>query len=136
MVPEHSFRAMAFVDDAKKYVLSLKVGSAERLILDYLLNNAAGRNNARAWPEIDEFLQKNGHKIRQQRFQQGLLKSSREGTIFIAANDHGESRGYFLIKDRQDAEIMQNWYRRRIQTEQGHLDQLNNLVNHHFGKKP
>jgi hypothetical protein len=123
---------MPFLDEAKLHVQKLPVGSVERCILAFLLANAVGRHNAVTWPTIEKHLQRHGHSIRQQTFQQGLLKQSREGSVFIGSNDHGEGRGYFLIQDREDAEVMRVWYLRRIQVEQGHLDQLDHLIALHF----
>jgi hypothetical protein len=66
-------------------------------------------------------------------FSKGLLKKTREGSIYIASNDHGDGRGYFLIQDGEDAEVMQRWYLRRIQVEREHLAQLDQLITQHFG---
>jgi hypothetical protein len=51
-----------------------------------------------------------------------------EKEIFIGSNDHGLGRGYFLIQDKDDAEIMRQWYQHRIQVEQEHLIQLEALI--------
>jgi hypothetical protein len=123
---------MPFLDAAKTHVQTLSVGSVERRILEFLLANSVGRQNAVTWPTIEKYLRNHGHSIRQQSFQQGLLKQSREGSVFIGSNDHGEGRGYFLIQDREDAEVMRSWYLRRIQVEQGHLNQLEKLMHEHF----
>jgi hypothetical protein len=126
---------MPFIHDAKNYAQTLTPGSTERLILDYLLENGVGRHNAQPWSAIETHLEKRGKTIRQQTFQQGLLKKSRECSLFIGSNDHGEGRGYFLIQDREDAEIIRNWYQRRIQVEQEHLDHLDKLITQQFDKK-
>ncbi len=119
---------MAFLDSAQKYVSTLQSGSKERFILEFLLNNAVGRYNAQPWPAIEKHLKLKGIEIRQQTFQQGLLKQSRTGEIFIGSNDHDPSRGYFIIKDKEDAEVMKQWYEKRIGIEQGHLDHLEKLM--------
>jgi len=119
---------MPFVSEAQNYALTLQAGSNERLILEYLFKNALGRANSKTWSDIDTYLKQNGVKIRQQTFQQGLLKKSREGEIFIGSNDHGLGRGYFLIQDKADAEIMRQRYQHRIQVEQEHLNQLEALI--------
>ena len=119
---------MPFVSAAQNYALTLQAGSNERLILEYLFKNALGRANSKTWSDIDTYLKQNGVKIRQQTFQQGLLKKSREGEIFIGSNDHGLGRGYFLIQDKADAEIMRQRYQHRIQVEQEHLNQLEALI--------
>jgi hypothetical protein len=123
---------MPFSDEAKIQVQRLPIGSVERCILQFLLANALGRHNAVTWPTIKRHLERHGHSSRQQTFQQGLLKQSREGSVFIGSNDHGVGQGYFLIQDKEDAEVMRGFYRRRIAVEQGHLTQLDNLINSHF----
>jgi hypothetical protein len=120
---------MPFVNSAQKYTQKLPVGSVERVIMEFLLQNAIGRHNSQPWSALDTHLQQHGHHIRQQTFQQGLLKRTREGEVFIGSNDHGIGRGYFLIQDREDADIIRQWYLRRIQIEQGHLNQLDALIN-------
>ena len=59
---------------------------------------------------------------------QGLLKQSRTGEVFIGSNDHEPCKGYFLIQDKEDAEVMKRWYEKRIGIEQGHLDHLKRLI--------
>jgi len=120
---------MPFLNAAQIYIQQLPAGSADRLIMEFLLQNAVGRHNSQPWSALDAHLQRHDIQIRQQTFQQGLLKRSREGEVFIGSNDHGIGRGYFLIQDREDAEVMRQWYLRRIQIEQGHLDQLQALIN-------
>jgi hypothetical protein len=120
---------MPFLNSAQAYTQQLPAGSVERVLMEFLLQNAVGRHNSQPWSALDAHLQQHGHTIRQQTFQQGLLKRSREGEIFIGSNDHGIGRGYFLIRDREDAEIMRQWYLRRIQIERGHLNQLDALIN-------
>lgn len=123
---------MPFLEAAKTHVQTLAAGSVERCILEYLLANAVGRHSAVTWPTIEDHLRQRGRSVRQQSFQQGLLKQSREGSVYIGSNDHGPGRGYFLIQDREDAEIMRQWYLRRIQVEQKHLDQLEKLIREEF----
>src|SRR4051812_20579641 len=78
---------MPFLDAAKNYVNSLKAGSTERLVLEFLLKNGVGHKNTQPWSTIENHLQKNGIFVRQQTFQQGLLKRSRSGDVFIGSND-------------------------------------------------
>jgi hypothetical protein len=119
---------MPFLDAAKKHVNSLTPGSTERLILEFLLKNGVGHQNAQPWSVIETYLKKNGVFIRQQTSQQGLLKQSRSGDFFIGSNDHDPGRGYFLIQEKEDAELIQRWYTRRIEVEQVHLDHLQDLM--------
>lgn len=120
---------MPFLESIRQRVATYPPGSAERLILDYLLQNAVGRADARPWSAIEAHLQQHGLEVRLQTFQQGLLKNSREGDMYIGSNDHNPYRGYFIIAERQDAELMAQWYNRRIATEQERLNHLTQLIN-------
>lgn len=64
----------------------------------------------------------------QQAFQQTVLKETRSNNIFIGSNDHGKSRGYFLIENDQDAQIMRDWYQNRINKELTNLQHLDALM--------
>lgn len=113
-----------FIESIKKHVASLPDGMPEKILLDFLLANCVGHTNAKPWDVIDRHLQRHGIHWRAQDFQQGLLKQSREGPMYIGSNDHGDSRGYFLIESPEDAEVMAAWYRKRIATEQQRLNHL------------
>ena len=115
---------MPFVAAARARVANLPKGSEERIILEFLLNNGVGRANAQPWNQIEAHLAAHGITMSQQKFQQGLLKETRENDIFIGSNDHGHARGYFLIEDISDAEMMRDWYTRRMRVEKSRLDNL------------
>lgn len=115
---------MSFVNNARTRAASLPFGNEEKLVLDFLIVNGVGRMNAQPWGVLEAYLSSNGVSMTQQRFQQGILKQTRENDVFIGSNDHGRSRGYFLIDTIQDAEMMRDWYQRRIDTEQNRLDNL------------
>lgn len=112
---------MPFIVSARKRLATLSPKSEKAILLDYLLRHAVGRNNAKSWPVIETYLQSKGVSMNQQRFQQGVLKNTRSGSIFIASNDHGRSRGYFLIDDQADAQTMRDWYQKRIDRETENL---------------
>ncbi len=120
---------MPFLQDVQQSVAHFPQGSPERLILEYLLQHGVGRANAQPWAEIQAHLHQHGFDWRLQKFQQGLLKASREGDMYIGSNDHLPYRGYFIIADREDAELMAEWYQRRIATEQARLNHLTQLMN-------
>ena len=124
---------MSFVSATENLLSHYPEDAPERILLTYLLNNAVGRENAKPWRIIEGVLAQNGHDWRVQKFQQGLLKKSREGQAYIASNDHGEFRGYFIIDERADAELMADWYRERIATEQQRLDHLEGLILDEWG---
>ena len=70
----------------------------------------------------------NGIAMTQTEFQQTILKDTRAGEIFIGANDHGRSRGYFLIQERVDAVTMREFYRKPIAAEQANFANLDRLI--------
>ncbi len=49
--------------------------------------------------------------------------------MYIGSNDHGPFKGYFIISERADANLMAEWYRKRMATEQSRLDNLEGLIN-------
>ncbi|MPY86731.1 MAG: hypothetical protein GEU99_02280 [Luteitalea sp.] len=120
---------MPFLDDAAMYFAGLPPDSVDAVILEFLLQHGIGRQNAQPWPSIKEHLRQRGYPIRKQAFQHGLLRASREGSLFIGATN----QGYFLIQNREDAGAMENWYRQRIAVEQAHLDRLSELIAEAFG---
>jgi hypothetical protein len=119
---------MKFVNEAARLAPTLPPTSAIRIALEYLLANGRGRSRAQPWRNIQAHLRANGILMSQQAFQQSVLKETRSNNIFIGSNDHGKSRGYFLIEDDQDAQIMRDWYDRRIRKEQANLNHLDALM--------
>jgi hypothetical protein len=120
---------MPFLQSIQQRVATYPPGSPERLILDFLLQNGVGRAHAQPWEAIQDHLRQHGFNWRVQTFQQGLLKESREGDMYIGSNDHLPYRGYFIIAEREDAHLMSEWYERRIAKEREHLDRLTQLTN-------
>ena len=59
--------------------------------------------------------------------------TDRQGDIFVGSNDHGEVRGYFLIQDLQDAQIMRGWYENRMAATRANMDNLDRLIDEAFG---
>ena len=123
---------MCFRSQLDDFIESKESGTAERIILEYLRENALGRGNAKPWHAIASHLELFDIQISQQTFQQGVLKESRESGVFIGSYDHAPSRGYFIVVDRQDAELMSDWYIRRISTLQSRLQHLRDLMNREF----
>lgn len=119
---------MPFLASIQNALNNYTVGTPERIILDFLLANGVGRANAQPWRAIQQELADHGFDWRLQTFQQGLLKQTREGDMYIGSNDHLPYRGFFLIADREDAELMAEWYRRRMAAEQTRLDNLQVLI--------
>ena len=119
---------MPFLQAIQQRLPHYPPGSTERLILDFLLQHGIGRQNAQPWRVIDAHLQQHGINIRVQTFQNGLLKASREGDMYIGSNDHRPFNGYFIIADQEDAELMADWYQRRIAREQQRLATLQQLI--------
>jgi hypothetical protein len=119
---------MPFVDAARATVPKLPTSDPLRIVLEYLLKHGIGSHNAKPWSKIEEELDDHGIKMTQTEFQQTVLKDTRAGDIFIGANDHGRTRGYFLIRERVDAITMRDFYRKRIAAEQANLASLERLI--------
>jgi hypothetical protein len=115
---------MNFAKAIDEWIDSEKNHTVNHAILCYLKRHALGSQNAKSWKEITAAL---GISMSKNSFQQGLLKNSRNGNLFIGSNDHGESSGYFLINSQKDAEVMMSWYVRRISVENRHLDHIRSL---------
>jgi hypothetical protein len=122
---------MPFVDSARATVQELAEGHPKRIVLEYLLENALGRHQARPWPELAAHLNEHGISMTREQFQQTILAETRSGDIFIGSNDHSPGRGYFLIHDRADADFAREFYTRRIAAQQANLDQLDRLIDRH-----
>jgi len=115
---------MPFVDSARARVARLHRTDRERIVLEFLLENAIGAAHAKPWDAIEGHLTTHDVWMSQKQFQQTILKSTREGDIFI-----GVSRdGYFLINDKGDAEITRAFYRKRIKKELANLENLEQLI--------
>ena len=122
---------MPFVDSARAAVQRLPQGDRTRVTLEYLLQNALGRHNARPWPKLEAHLNTHGINMSREEFQQTILAESRAGDIFIGSNDHGPGRGYFIIQDRADADVAREFYTRRIAAQQANLVRLDGLIQRH-----
>jgi hypothetical protein len=119
---------MPFTDAAKAKVKELPPGDRTRVVLEVLLKYAVGIENAQPWPAIERRLRKLKIPLTLQTFQQTILKTTRQGDIFIGSNDHEPGKGYFLIKDKKDAETMRKFYEKRIASEKANLKKLNRLI--------
>ena len=127
---------MPFLTAIQNSLNNYLAGTPERIILDFLLANGVGRINAQPWSAIQTELANHGFDWRLQTFQQGLLKASRVGDMYIGSNDHAPYRGYFIIAEREDAELMADWYRRRMAAEQARLDNLEALIQNEWPEEP
>ena len=117
-----------FADAALMAANGLRPGDPTRVLLEYFLQNAKGRANAKTWGAIDRHLRKNGIEITKEHFQQTFLKETRRNSIFIGSNDHEPGRGYFLIVDKDDAAVAREFYTRRIKIQEENLDRLDELI--------
>lgn len=125
---------MPFERAAREQLRSMSRNDPDRTVLEYLVEHALGRHNAKAWPEIQAHLESLGIDMSQTRFQQGLLADTRSGSIFIGSNDHPPAAGYFVIRDRADAEVAREFYLRRIAAQQINLERLNELIREEWGQ--
>lgn len=119
---------MPFIDAASALIRQLPPTDTMRVILEYLLHHGVGRANAQPWSNIEQHLSKRGIGLTQTQFQQTILAQTRSGDIFIGSNDHGSGRGYFLIRDKADADSAREFYTRRIAAQEANLNRLNELI--------
>ena len=115
---------MPFVAAARDRVRQLDKGDPERAILEFLLKHGVGVHNAKPWRIIERHLEGIGVEMTQVKFQQSILKATREGSIFIGSTDRD---GYFLINDRGDVGRVREFYHRRIGKELANLQNLERL---------
>src|ERR1035441_859150 len=66
-------QTMPFVTEANRMLPTLAPGSPNRAILDYLLHNAVGHNNARSWETIEAHWTTLHVPVDKLDFQQGFL---------------------------------------------------------------
>ena len=115
---------MPFLNDVRQTIRNLPANDPLRRTLEFLLQNAVGKNNAVPFAQIDRHLRRHNIVMSMQTFQHTVLHSTRVGTIFIASFN----RGYFLIQDPDDAITMRDWYRNRIRSEARNLVNLRRLA--------
>ena len=118
---------MNFLEEAKRYVATLRQGTKERVAIEYLLENAVGWENAKPWPEIKAHLDGQGVSMSKNTFQASVVVPSRAGKVFIGSTDRG-IKGYFIIAKAEDGRVMRAWYEKRINRERANLDNLSKLL--------
>jgi len=115
---------MPFFESCITNAHTLARTTAERAILDYLLENAVGKNNAKSWDTIS-FALKDEHTLpTKEGFQMGLLARSRGSDAFIGSCP----AGYFIINGLEDAFACLNFYLKRISVEQQRVESLRKLI--------
>ena len=119
-----------FLAAAEKALAEEERSLAFRAVMKFLLENAVGCENARPWGEIDRHLWREGIVLKKTAFQQTVLNStqSKESNIFIGSTDRGKAAGYFLIRNKEDAEVAREFYTRRIEAQRTNLDHLELLL--------
>jgi len=121
---------MAFQEACQKLADSLSAADPSKAILDYLLENAVGRKNAKSWTKIRAHLSAQGvtNIPSKENFQIGLLGKTRETDAFI-----GSGRlGFFIIAERDDAYFTRDFYIKRITVQASRLDKLQKLIEKEF----
>jgi len=121
-----------FKDEAESIVKATMPFDTKAVIINYLLENALGHENAKPWNMIDLALKVEGVNISKAKFQQTILKDSRKSSMFIGSNDHGIAKGYFIINSLKDAQVMLDWYKKRIKVETERKDHLELLITESF----
>ena len=117
---------MPFVAAARQLVASLPPGNETRITLEYFLHKNQGVGRAKAIPtkRILGHLASRGHKMSKEHFQQTILNATRRGNVFIGVSPSG----MYLIATRDDAIATNEFYKRRIKSEQRHSKNLRALV--------
>jgi len=119
---------MPFIDDVDQALAGRSEDDPFRIILAYMRREAVGRHNAKPWGYIEIELAQHNIYMSPNQFQQTILRETRGGTIFIGSTDQGAFRGYFLIADREDAEVAREFYIRRIAAQHTNLNHLDRLI--------
>jgi hypothetical protein len=96
---------MEFGAAAVAHLATLIPGKPEAIILSHLLRHAVGRNSAKPWVNIEAELHRHGVSLTKQGFQQGILRRTRAGDIFIGSYDRDGMAGYFIIDSVDDARL-------------------------------
>lgn len=107
---------MSLLNAVYAKILSLDEGTRDRLVLEFLFNNAVGHEKAVSGKKIVEHLESNGIVATKNDIQNGIVKESRseEADFFI-----GSCRdGFFVIDTATDAKVMLDFYDTRIAAEQ------------------
>lgn len=120
-IEAHGFSG--FVAAAATQAKLLEPGSTDRIILEYLLENAVGEKNAKSWKPIHRHLRKHNVSISKNKFQTNLLQRSRRSTFYIGSSH----QGYFLINSESDVAIVRSFYQARIYQEVKNLESLDYL---------
>lgn len=114
----------------------MEPGTAEREALNYLICNAVGHENAKAWPRIEEHLRVlNITTMTKKDFQQGLVTRSRRENWFIGSNDNGKYRGFFIIEKLEDVLYTAGFKERRILSEIANYYNLSAHCKGQFGRE-
>ena len=101
-------------------ILSYKIA-----FLKYMINNAFGANNAKSLSEVKDAI---GYKGPTNNFQQQIvLPFKRESTFFIGSSN----KGIFIVSSKEDAEIVVDFYQKRIDSETNQLNNLKNVMNYY-----
>ncbi len=105
----------------------------KRKVLDYLLKNAVGRDNAVTWNEISEHLgYYGGFPLDRRAFNFRLIVETRENGIFICSSDQ-KPKGYWVASCMADIVDMRDWYKKRLETLGKSLSALDTFTDQEFG---
>lgn len=116
---------MPFIDDIQNTISQLGTNDPYRITLEYLANSAIGKKNAVPIEQVVAHLERNGHHITKEGFQQTILSKSRQSSICIASSRNG----IYLIKTLEDALAFNDFYGKRFQTTELVLNRFRELAN-------
>jgi Protein of unknown function (DUF3800) len=106
------------------------IGQDQKILLNYLINNCVGKQNAVPISTILNMLEKKlSKKYLRGSFQQNILVPLKEQREFCIGSD--PTHGLYFITNGDDATTAINFYRNRIRAEQKHLRNLKTVAKKH-----
>ncbi len=113
---------MPFLARTRQEIASRQPTDPVRITLEFLLNNAVGRNSAIPIGDVLDHLATHGIQMRYNEFQQSILGVSRHGngSFFIGSG----TTGIYLLRDIEDARAMKEFYEAKMLTQQQNLGRL------------
>ena len=106
-------RAQQFLDDPAPENLDPELYYPAKKTVEYLLENALGRDNSKQTGLILDYLEQHGISMNREHWQHMVLGYLRENVVFIGA----WVKGMFIIFNEEDAQTAYDFYYGRIKKE-------------------